>query len=229
MDTIQQVRTALDDASRIENGLKGDPGGTRSLTTPVVRAISRQYYKQVRSLDKDQVFHLCESLLESRLWTERTIAFDWAFRCRKHFEDADFQRFERWLQRYVDGWGSCDDLCVHAFGAFIHMYPARIAEIAAWTGSENRWLRRAAAVVLIYSIRRQENFDAAFGIADHLLHDEDDLVQKGYGWMLKEVSNHAPLSVFDYVMARKATMPRTALRYAIEKLAPALREKAMAK
>ena len=87
----------------------------------------------------------------------------------------------------------------------------------------------AAAVVLIYSIRRGQNFKAAFQVADALLTDQDDMVQKGYGWMLKEISNHQPALVFDYVMANKRTMPRTSLRYAIEKLEAPLRREAMAR
>ena len=55
------------------------------------------------------------------------------------------------------------------------------------------------------------------------------MVQKGYGWMLKVVSNHEPRKVFEYVMRHKKEMPRTALRYAIEKLSPDLRKQAMAK
>ena len=68
-----------------------------------------------------------------------------------------------------------------------------------------------------------------FEIADILLLDKDDMVQKGYGWMLKEASNHEPKKVFEYVMRHKKEMPRTALRYAIEKLSPDLRKQAMAK
>jgi 3-methyladenine DNA glycosylase AlkD len=66
-------------------------------------------------------------------------------------------------------------------------------------------------------------------IADILLLDKDDMVQKGYGWMLKVASNHEPNKVFEYVMRHKREMPRTALRYAIEKLSPDLRKQAMAK
>jgi len=53
------------------------------------------------------------------------------------------------------------------------------------------------------------------------------MVQKGYGWMLKEASNKYPKEVFDYVMRNKKEMPRTALRYAIEKLSPEFRREAM--
>ena len=60
-----------------------------------------------------------------------------------------------------------------------------------------------------------------------LVDDRDDMVQKGYGWMLKEASKPHQPEVFDDVMAHRAVMPRTALRYAIEKMPAELRRKAM--
>ncbi len=71
--------------------------------------------------------------------------------------------------------------------------------------------------------------DEVFKTADLLLTDDDDMVQKGYGWMLKEAGNQYPDEVFKYVMKNKRKMPRTALRYAIEKYPQAKRKKAMAK
>jgi 3-methyladenine DNA glycosylase AlkD len=65
-------------------------------------------------------------------------------------------------------------------------------------------------------------------VAGLLQVDLDDLVQKGYGWMLKAMSRSRPGLVFDYVMQRKPVMPRKVLRYAIEKLAPERRAEAMA-
>jgi len=59
--------------------------------------------------------------------------------------------------------------------------------------------------------------------------DGDDMVQKGYGWMLKAASETHQEEVFDYIMRRKTGMPRTALRYAIEKMPPGMRAKAMTK
>lgn len=57
----------------------------------------------------------------------------------------------------------------------------------------------------------------------------DDLVQKGYGWLLKEASKLYPQEVFDYAWKHKDTMPRTSLRYAIEKLPLSLRRQVMQK
>jgi 3-methyladenine DNA glycosylase AlkD len=66
-------------------------------------------------------------------------------------------------------------------------------------------------------------------IADILHSDREDMVQKGYGWMLKAASQAHLQEVYKYVMSKKATMPRTSLRYAIEKMPPDLRAKAMEK
>jgi 3-methyladenine DNA glycosylase AlkD len=82
-------------------------------------------------------------------------------------------------------------------------------------------------VCLIYSVRRKEHLAEVLETADALLTDQDIMVQKGYGWMLKEASNHYPKEVFDYVMKNRREMPRVALRYAIEKLAPKHRTEAM--
>ena len=81
---------------------------------------------------------------------------------------------------------------------------------------------------MILPARQEKYLDVAYQTADILLLDEDDMVQKGYGWMLKEISNRRPREVFDFVMKRKDVMPRTALRYAIEKLPPAWKKRAMA-
>ena len=107
------------------------------------------------------------------------------------------------------------------------MYPEFISNLKSWTGSENRWLRRASAVTLILPARKGEFLEEVFKISDLLLEDKDDLVQKGYGWMLKEASKKHQQEVFEYVMKKKGEMPRTALRYAIEKMPEELRRRAM--
>lgn len=222
---IQNIRLAIHTAEQDERNLKNK----ETLITAVVRKVARDEYRQVSQYSKNEIFAICEKLLESGDWRERAIAFQWAFRIRRQYAMNDFALFERWLDQYVDGWGSCDDFCTHAFGHLIYQFPEHIPGVIGWTPSDDCWFRRGAAVVMIYGIRRQQGIDASFKIADQLLMDEDDLVQKGYGWMLKEISKSEPIQVFDFVMARKAVMPRTSLRYAIEKLSPELRRQAMEK
>jgi 3-methyladenine DNA glycosylase AlkD len=90
------------------------------------------------------------------------------------------------------------------------------------TGMKHVW-----TVTLIIFARRGLYLPLVFRIADVLLGDTDDMVQKGYGWMLKAASESHEQEVFDFVMERRAVMPRTALRYAIEKMPQERRKLAM--
>ena len=90
-------------------------------------------------------------------------------------------------------------------------------------------MRRGAAVSLIVPARKGLFLPEIFEIATILLNDTDDMVQKGYGWMLKVASQSYQQQVYGFVMHHRLTMPRTALRYAIEKMPPALRAAAMEK
>ncbi len=199
------------------------------MKTPVARKIAKKYYKKISNKRKPDIFSLCEELLSSDYMEEAFIAFEWSYKLRKQYEPEDFAMFERWVGDYVNNWAKCDTLCNHTIGTFIDMYPQYIDSLKKWTASENRWQRRAAAVTLILAARRGDFLDDILDIADLLLTDKDDLVQKGYGWMLKEASKQHQQEIFDYVMKNKKVMPRTALRYAIEKMPKDLRVKAMEK
>ena len=199
------------------------------MKTPVARKIAKDYYRKIFDKSKPEIFALCEELLSSDYMEEAFIAFEWSYNLRKQYEPEDLAIFERWVGDYVNNWAKCDTLCNHTIGTLIDMYPQFIDSLKEWTGSENRWYRRAAAVTLVLAARRGDFFDDVLEIADLLLRDEDDLVQKGYGWMLKEASKQHQQEVFDYVMMKKNVMPRTALRYAIEKMPKELKAKAMEK
>jgi len=195
----------------------------------LVTKIGKEYFKSIKDKPKKEIFDLCEDLWRSGYIEESFIACNWSYYIRQNYEPSDFKIFEKWVKEYVSNWASCDTVCNHSIGAFIEMYPEYVAELKRWAKSKNRWMRRAAAVSLIIPAKKGEFLTEIFELADILLMDQDDLVQKGYGWLLKMAShNHEP-EVFNYILKKKAVMPRTALRYAIEKMPPELKAKAMAK
>lgn len=194
-----------------------------------VRKIAAKHFQEIKGREKEEIFSFCRDLLETGYGEEAFIAFQWAYNLRCGFQPADFSIFEGWLESYVDNWAKCDTLCNHTLGSFLEMYPQFIANLKGWAVSENRWLRRASAVTLILPARKGLFLEEAFAISEILLQDKDDMVQKGYGWLLKEASKKHQEEVFDFVMRRKAEMPRTALRYAIEKMPIDLKKEAMAR
>lgn len=200
--------------------------GVKSAT---VQKISKDFFAEIKERPKAEIFAMCEKLWQSGYMEESFVACDWSARLSKKFEPADFEILERWIKNYVSNWASCDTLCNHTVGDFVMMYPEFISKLKEFAQSENRWVKRAAAVSLIIPARKGLFLNDIFEIADTLLMDSDDLVQKGYGWMLKAASQAHQQAVFEYVMSKKAVMPRTALRYAIEKMPEEMKKQAMQK
>lgn len=231
---IAEMRKELNDKSDVQ----GQASSQRffkenircyGIQTNEVSLLSKEYFKGIKDKSKAEIFGLCDELWQSGFIEESFIACNWSYFIHKNYEPQDLLVFEKWISLYVSNWASCDTLCNHTVGDFLFMYPEFVSELKRWALSDNRWMRRAAAVSLIIPARKGMFLQDIFQIADILLLDKEDLVQKGYGWMLKAASQAHQNEVYDYVLRNKSTMPRTALRYAIEKMPPALKEKAMEK
>ena len=193
----------------------------------IIKKVANEVFKQAKNIPKEDLLDSCEMLYKSDRPGESGAASIWTLKTSRQFTESDFTRFESWLEKYVDNWGRCDTFSTGFFGELILMYPDLVTKTQKWTKSKNRWLRRASAVILIPSLKKDKQLDNAFKVADILLLDNDDMVQKGYGWMLKVAADKHMEEVFQYVLGNKAEMPRTALRYAIEKMPEKLRKKAM--
>lgn len=195
----------------------------------VVSRIGKEAWKNLAGKSKKEIFSLCEDLWKSGIMEESFVACNWSYYVHKKYEPEDIEVFKIWIENYVSNWASCDTLCNHSVGTLAEMYPGIIEDLKTWTASPNRWLRRASAVSLIIPARKGLFSADIFEIADRLLQDRDDMVRKGYGWMLKSASQARQKEVFDYVYRNKEKMPRTSLRYAIEKMPAELRKRAMEK
>ena len=195
--------------------------------TSLVNKIANRHWKEVRHLDKKKVFSLCEELLRSGHTEEASIVSSWLPNMIMQLELNDLLTFKVWIENYIDNWAKCDGFCNHTIGGMIEKQPETVGELKKWAKSNNRWLKRASAVSLIIPAKKGDLLEDALEISSILLPDKDDMVQKGYGWLLKEASRKHQREVLDYVLTKKETMPRTALRYAIELMPEELRAKAM--
>lgn len=233
-DVLTYIRKELEANSDEKNKESGqryfkEPVQLIGVKTAIVGKISKRSFEMVKQNKKSEIFQLCEKLWKTGYMEESFIACNWSYFVRKDYKPEDFKIFEKWVNNYVSNWAACDTLCNHSIGEFLERYPAFIDELKKWTASSNRWVKRASAVSLIIPARKGKFLADVFQIADKLLMDKDDLVQKGYGWMLKAASQAHQIDVFNYVVKNKNVMPRTALRYAIEKMPNELKTIAMKK
>jgi len=197
--------------------------------TATVEKIACKYWPQVKTYGKPDIFALCEALLSSDFMEEAFVVSDWMPKYIHYLEPEDLAIFKRWIECYVNNWAKCDSFCNHTIGDLIQKYPQLVREVKSWAKSSNLWMKRASAVSLIVPAKRGLFLAEAFEICSTLLLDDNDLVQKGYGWLLKEESRTHQKEVFDYVVAHRVVMPRTALRYAIELMPKELKIEAMKK
>ncbi|PWR74508.1 DNA alkylation repair protein [Methanospirillum lacunae] len=231
---IKKVRRDL-----IENGHEEIRKGSKrffkedilcyGVKTATVGKIAKKYWGEIKNREKQEIFTLCQELYSSGYMEDAFVVSNWMANMSVQLTPADMPTIRSWVSTYITNWAMCDSFCNHAVGDLVDAYPECISELIAWTASDNRWMRRAAAVSLIIPAKHGKFLEESMRIADLLLTDEDDMVQKGYGWLLKEASRKHQQIIFEYVMRNKQKMPRTSLRYAIELMPGDLRKLAMLK
>ena len=186
-------------------------------TVPECRLVAKEF----RALPLAEA----EKLMMSRVHEERAVGL---FILVAQFERSpDRKIFQLYRKRmaFVNNWDLVDLSAPAIVGGWLADEPRGLLDRLA--KSKVLWYRRIAIVATFYFIRRGEWKDAV-RIAERLVNDEQDLIQKAVGWMLREVEKRASSRALDTFLQRHAaTMPRTMLRYAIERLTPAEKEKWM--
>lgn len=120
----------------------------------------------------------------------------------------------------INGWDLVDCSAPHIVGA--HLEKRSRSPLRKLTRSKSLWERRIAMIATLWFIRAGE-FAPTLEVARELLGDREDLIHKAVGWMLREVGKRDQAALEDFLHAHASAMPRTALRYAIERFPEALR------
>lgn len=193
-----------------------------------IRNIGKPYFRMIKNESLDTIMQYCEMLLSTKDPALKILAFDWAYCARDKYQISIFEVFEKWLIEYVCDWIACDDFCTHAFGELLYQYPELYDRITNWISNEMFWVRRAASVIQIYSVKKNTcNQSRVFWIVKSLLGDHNELVLKGCGWLLKEYSIHNPKAVEMFLRNNVKTIPRIIFRYALKKMDPITKQSLM--
>jgi 3-methyladenine DNA glycosylase AlkD len=139
------------------------------------------------------------------------------------FGNAEFKLFESWLNR-ISSWADHDALVHDLIAPMVASKPARAKTVFRWARSPSRWHRRAACVALIRGTRAKMFFPEIKKLSNSLLQDEDDMVQKGLGWLLRETAKFDARRTVPYLMKIRERAPRLVLRTACETLPPHVRK-----
>ncbi|MBX3167402.1 MAG: DNA alkylation repair protein [Candidatus Eremiobacteraeota bacterium] len=191
-------------------GQYGEGDRFLGLTVPEVRA----FVPQCKDLSLEQVVEL----LHSPWHEERLLAL---VLLAKRFPKDSRRIYDLYLEHiadYVNNWDLVDTSAPAIVGAFLVKQPDR-SILRRLACSSNLWERRVA-VVATQGLIRQNQFQDTLDLCELLLKDREDLIHKACGWMLREIGKRALSALLEFLDKWATQMPRTMLRYSLEKLDP---------
>jgi 3-methyladenine DNA glycosylase AlkD len=230
--TLAALRSELHDlgsperASHSVRFFKTGPGdygeGDKFLgvTVPEMRALARKYR---RMSDADAL-----ALLASPWHEDRLVALILLVNAYDGGDDARRRRIHRAYlanTRHINNWDLVDCSAAQIVGG--HLDSGDISTLERLARSKDIWKRRIAIVATFYFIRRDE-FRPTLRIASMLLGDSHDLIHKAVGWMLREVGKRDRRVLDGFMKKHYRVMPRTMLRYAIERHPERIRKRYLA-
>ena len=165
-----------------------------------------------------------DALISDRYLEVKGLGIEVLARYRREFTPKLLPVWKRWLSKnYSTNWATTDAICGLLIGPLLVDHPGLVTQMPAWSRDSNMWVRRASAVALIPAIRRGIGLDTAYEVARRLHGDREDLLHKAVGWMLREAGKMDAARLERYLRTNGPRMPRTTVRYAIERFPPAKR------
>ena len=177
------------------------------LTVPQVRGLVRRH--------REATLDVCRALAASKFHEERLLALLLLVDRFRRGSDRDLvYRTYLDLRPRINNWDLVDVTAEHILGGWLE--GRSLAPLRTWAASKNLWVRRMS-IIATFRFIRKGRFEPTLDVARRLLGDREDLLHKAVGWMLREVGKRDRGTLVAFLERHHARMPRTALRYAIER------------
>jgi len=200
------------------------------IPSPAVRALAAEMYLAIKKdWHYEQALQLCAILFPKPELESKAIAALVLARHKKEFPAALCGQVKEWLAKnYLDNWASVDTFCPQALATLLARYPELLIGIEKWAREPNRWVRRASIVAFLKLVKREEYLGPAYAMAARHFASDDDLVQKAAGWLLREAGKRDMQRLEKFLLQHGPAIPRTTLRYAIERFPEGKRKRLLA-
>jgi 3-methyladenine DNA glycosylase AlkD len=189
------------------------------LKTPDVKHIERQLYAGVRkswTFAEARVF--CDLLMRDRQLESKSVGLSLLERYHRQFEEDLLGTAQGWLEDGLcDNWAVTDDLSTGVHWRLLERFENLAGQFEKWHQSPNLWVRRAGVVVFVKCAGKGRHLDRIYRTATALLPDSHDLIHKACGWLLREAGKADARRLEKYLLIHGPAIPRTTVRYAIEK------------
>lgn len=191
------------------------------VTVPEIRKLVREF--------RGAPLEVCRDLLTSPWHEERLLGLLLAVERYRRGDEAERARVYRFYTAHferINSWDLVDVTAEHVTGAHLWKRPRGV--LLRWARSKRLWTRRIALLSTFHFVRKGD-FEWTLRLSELYLKDPEDLIHKATGWLLREVGKRDVGALRAFLRRHSPSMPRTALRYAIERLSPAERRRWMAR
>ena len=197
---------------------------SRGWYTAELRRVAVDFRRYIlREAGQDFLVKVADDLFSGDVLEHKVFAVCLLEALADEFGDAEFELFQKWLER-ISSWADHDAVVHSLIGPMIRARPERARVVFRWAKSRDRWHRRASCVALIQGTRKKMFFPEITRLSRVLLLEEDEIVQKGLGWLLRETTKFNTRWAVPYLMKIRRVAPRLVLRTACETLPAAVKQ-----
>jgi 3-methyladenine DNA glycosylase AlkD len=202
---------------------------SRGWYTNELRKLARRFSRTiVNDAGIDYLFDVCDDLFRDKVLEEKVLAVLMLEDKVAELSEAHFKRLAGWLDR-VSTWADHDGLVSYLIGPLMVAEPKRTAHALRWANAKDTWHRRAAAVSLIRGVRKQMFAKETKAVTAALLADDNLMVQKGLGWLLREQAKYDRERALPVLRSIRGKAPRLVLRTACETLPKEVKAEVLAR
>ena len=188
------------------------------IETSVLRRIVRDWLLTIKhSWDLNQAVELCDLLIKEKQVESKGIGILILAGFKQQFSPKLLATTKKWLESHCDNWATVDTLAPSILSPIFEEYPNLIPRILSWKNSPILWVRRAAVVAFVPHARKGKYLNFSYTLAESLFSDKEDLMHKALGWLLREAGRKNPKRLKRFLLLHGPEIPRTTVRYAIEK------------
>ncbi|MCK9569242.1 DNA alkylation repair protein [Candidatus Pacearchaeota archaeon] len=216
MNEVEQIRKKLSEKANPEKA----PFRKRILATPfevlgVSTPESKEIAKGYKNWNIYNIYNLFDELWNSNIHDEKSVAIHILHQYKKDWNLETWKFLKNRISKFKT-WEHIDDLATHIFGEILVKNIGLSSEIKEMAVSKNPWERRLA-IVATYSLIKKNKIELTLRLAEKLVYDDDVYVQKGVGWMLREVGKKNRLAAREFILMHIDMKPQ-AFSYATEKM-----------
>jgi 3-methyladenine DNA glycosylase AlkD len=230
----KHIRTVIRDGGSAPHsaevqGFFKDEVKSRGWYTAELRKVAVRFRRTILAEHgQEYLLQVADQLFRGEILEQKNFAVMLLEGMTTQFGQAEFKLFESWLDR-VSTWADHAALVHYLIGPMIAADGSFLSRPPRWARKKTGkpWHQRAAAVSLIHSTRQHKNFSDIKRITEMLLTNDDDMVQKGLGWLLREAAKANPDQTVGYLMTIRERTPRLVLRTACETLPLKTREQVL--